>query len=108
MASSEKPSIAIIGGGLAGLTLSIGLTRHGISHNIYCSQLDREVESDGDGDEDDNWSEEEDVDREKIEVEDKVENDRKPTTGSKRRAEALQGHGPPLKKSKVRAAQPRI
>jgi salicylate hydroxylase len=28
-------SIAIIGGGLAGLTLSIGLTRHGIKHKIY-------------------------------------------------------------------------
>jgi len=27
--------IAIIGGGLAGLTLSIGLTRHGIKHKIY-------------------------------------------------------------------------
>jgi salicylate hydroxylase len=28
-------TIAIIGGGLAGLTLSIGLTRFGISHKIY-------------------------------------------------------------------------
>ena len=28
-------NIAIIGGGLAGLTLSIGLTRHGIKHKIY-------------------------------------------------------------------------
>jgi salicylate hydroxylase len=28
-------SVAIIGGGLAGLTLSIGLTRFGISHKIY-------------------------------------------------------------------------
>jgi salicylate hydroxylase len=37
MKSSEKPSIAIIGGGLAGLTLSIRLTRHGIPHKIYKS-----------------------------------------------------------------------
>ena len=28
-------TIAIVGGGLAGLTLSIGLTRYGISHKIY-------------------------------------------------------------------------
>jgi salicylate hydroxylase len=28
-------SIAIIGGGLAGLTLSIGLTRRGIKHKMY-------------------------------------------------------------------------
>lgn len=35
MEGAEHPSIAIIGGGLAGLTLSIGLTRHGISHKIY-------------------------------------------------------------------------
>jgi flavin-dependent dehydrogenase len=28
-------TIAIIGGGLAGLTLSIGLTRYGIPHKIY-------------------------------------------------------------------------
>jgi salicylate hydroxylase len=35
MSSSQKPSIAIIGGGLAGLTSSIGLTRHGIPHKIY-------------------------------------------------------------------------
>jgi salicylate hydroxylase len=35
MAVPEKPSIAIVGGGLAGLTLSIGLTRHGIPHKIY-------------------------------------------------------------------------
>jgi salicylate hydroxylase len=28
-------TVAIIGGGLAGLTLSIGLTRYGISHKIY-------------------------------------------------------------------------
>lgn len=27
--------IAIIGGGLVGLTLSIGLTHHGIKHKIY-------------------------------------------------------------------------
>jgi hypothetical protein len=74
----------------------------------YCSQLDREAESDGDEVEEGDWSEEEDEDREKIEVEDKVENDRKPTTGSKRRAEALRGHSPPPKKSKARAAQPRI
>jgi hypothetical protein len=75
----------------------------------YCSQLDREAESDGDEGEGegDDWSEEEDEDSEKIEVEDKVEKDRKPTTGSKRRAEALQGHGPPSKKPKPRAAQPR-
>jgi hypothetical protein len=73
----------------------------------YCSQLDREAESDGDEDEGGGWSEEEDEDREKTEVEDKVENDRKPTTGSKRRGEVLQGHGPPPKKSKARAAQPR-
>ena len=31
----STPSIAIIGGGLAGLTLSIGLTRHSIPHTIY-------------------------------------------------------------------------
>jgi hypothetical protein len=73
----------------------------------YCSQLDREAESDGHEDEGGDWSEEEHEDREKIEVEDKVENDRKPTIGSKRRAEALKGHGPPPKKSKARAAQPR-
>ncbi|PVH83254.1 FAD/NAD(P)-binding domain-containing protein [Cadophora sp. DSE1049] len=35
MANSEEPFIAIIGGGLAGLTLSIGLTRQGIPHKIY-------------------------------------------------------------------------
>jgi 2-polyprenyl-6-methoxyphenol hydroxylase-like FAD-dependent oxidoreductase len=35
MACPGRPSIAIIGGGLAGLTLSIGLTRYGISHKIY-------------------------------------------------------------------------
>jgi hypothetical protein len=73
----------------------------------YCSQLN-EAESEGEKDEEGDWSEEEDEDREKIEVEYKVENDRKPTIGSKRRAEALQGHGPPPKKSKARAAQPRI
>jgi salicylate hydroxylase len=28
-------SIAIVGGGLAGLTLSIGLSHHGIPHKIY-------------------------------------------------------------------------
>ncbi len=35
MAFQDKPSIAIVGGGLAGLTLSIGLSRHGIPHKIY-------------------------------------------------------------------------
>ena len=35
MPSPAKPSIAIVGGGLAGLTLSIGLARHGIPHKIY-------------------------------------------------------------------------
>ena len=35
MTGPKPPSIAIIGGGLAGLTLSIGLTRHGIPHKIY-------------------------------------------------------------------------
>jgi salicylate hydroxylase len=35
MARHEIPSIAIVGGGLGGLTLSIGLTRHGIPHKIY-------------------------------------------------------------------------
>ena len=35
MGHPKKPSIAIVGGGLAGLTLSIGLTRHGIPHKIY-------------------------------------------------------------------------
>ena len=37
MARSPPPdfSVAVIGGGLAGLTLSIGLTRYGISHQIY-------------------------------------------------------------------------
>jgi salicylate hydroxylase len=35
MAHQEKPTIAIVGGGLAGLTLSIGLTRQGIPHKIY-------------------------------------------------------------------------
>jgi hypothetical protein len=78
----------------------------------YCSQVDREAESDGDEDEDEDeegdWSEEEDKDGEKDKVENKVENNRKPTTGSKRRAEALRGHGPQPKKSKARAAQPRI
>lgn len=71
----------------------------------YCSQLDREAQSDGDEGAD--WSEEEDEDREKIEVDDEVANNRKPTAGSKRRAEALPGHGPPPKKPKARAAQPR-
>lgn len=33
--SPHIPPIAIIGGGLAGLALSIGLTRHGIPHKIY-------------------------------------------------------------------------
>lgn len=35
MAPQEEPTIAIVGGGLAGLTLSIGLSRHGLSHKIY-------------------------------------------------------------------------
>ncbi|TVY58140.1 6-methylsalicylic acid decarboxylase atA [Lachnellula suecica] len=35
MASPDISSIAIIGGGLGGLTLSIGLARHGIPHKIY-------------------------------------------------------------------------
>ncbi|KAG4432986.1 hypothetical protein IFR05_011530 [Cadophora sp. M221] len=35
MSSPEESSITIIGGGLAGLTLSIGLTRQGIPHKIY-------------------------------------------------------------------------
>ncbi|EPE35131.1 FAD/NAD(P)-binding protein [Glarea lozoyensis ATCC 20868] len=35
MLSHQKPTIAIVGGGLAGLTLSIGLTRKGIPHTIY-------------------------------------------------------------------------
>lgn len=35
MAKPDKPTIAIIGGGLAGLTLNIGFTRQGIPHNIY-------------------------------------------------------------------------
>jgi hypothetical protein len=74
----------------------------------YCSQLDYDAESEGEEDEEGNWSEEEDEDREKIEVEDKVENDRKPAIGSKRRAKGLQGHGPPPKKSKARGAQPRM
>ncbi|EXJ79532.1 hypothetical protein A1O3_07811 [Capronia epimyces CBS 606.96] len=33
------PLIAIVGGGLAGLTLSIGLSRHNITHKIYESAL---------------------------------------------------------------------
>jgi hypothetical protein len=75
----------------------------------YCSQLDREAQSDGDEDEDEgaDWSEEEEEDREEIEVDDEVDNNRKPATGSKRRAEALPGRGRPPKKSKARAAQPR-
>jgi len=35
MARLESSSIAIVGGGLGGLTLSIGLARHGIAHKIY-------------------------------------------------------------------------
>jgi 2-polyprenyl-6-methoxyphenol hydroxylase-like FAD-dependent oxidoreductase len=35
MAKTWQPSLAIVGGGLAGLTLSIGLTRQGIPHKIY-------------------------------------------------------------------------
>jgi salicylate hydroxylase len=35
MVQPTKPIIAIVGGGLGGLTLSIGLARHGISHKIY-------------------------------------------------------------------------
>lgn len=35
MSSPQKAPIAIIGGGLGGLTLSIGLTYHGIHHKIY-------------------------------------------------------------------------
>ncbi|KAK3078740.1 hypothetical protein LTS18_006728, partial [Coniosporium uncinatum] len=35
MSDSKPFTIAIVGGGLAGLTLSIGLARHGISHRIY-------------------------------------------------------------------------
>jgi salicylate hydroxylase len=35
MTLPEQPEIAIIGSGLAGLTLSIGLARHGIPHRIY-------------------------------------------------------------------------
>jgi salicylate hydroxylase len=35
MLSQQKPSIAIVGGGLAGLTLSIGLARRGLPHTIY-------------------------------------------------------------------------
>ncbi|KAH8590158.1 hypothetical protein B0O99DRAFT_521816 [Bisporella sp. PMI_857] len=74
----------------------------------YCSQLDHEAESDEDEDEECDWSEEEDDDREEDEVEDKIEKGRKPTTGSKRRAKAPRGRGPPPKKSKTRAAQPHI
>jgi len=33
--TTPDPPIAIIGGGLAGITCSIGLTRHGIAHKIY-------------------------------------------------------------------------
>ncbi|KAE8450780.1 hypothetical protein EG329_005693 [Mollisiaceae sp. DMI_Dod_QoI] len=74
----------------------------------YCSQLDREAESDWD----ENWSEREgeDEDEEKFENEDENEGDigdgRKPTTGSKRKAKAPQGRGRLPKKSKPRAAQP--
>lgn len=35
MSKQESTFIAIVGGGLAGLTLSIGLSRHGIPHHIY-------------------------------------------------------------------------
>ncbi|KAH7354903.1 salicylate 1-hydroxylase-like protein [Rhexocercosporidium sp. MPI-PUGE-AT-0058] len=35
MSRPHQPSIAIIGGGLGGLTLSIGLTHHNIPHKIY-------------------------------------------------------------------------
>jgi len=35
MSSNAPFSVAIIGGGLAGLTLSIGLTHHNIPHSIY-------------------------------------------------------------------------
>jgi salicylate hydroxylase len=35
MLSHRQPSIAIVGGGLGGLTLSIGLARYGIPHKIY-------------------------------------------------------------------------
>lgn len=70
----------------------------------YCAQLDRDAESDEEvvGD----WSEE-DEDRENIEVEGRVETDRKPLTGSKRKAEASLGHSNPSKRSKAMVAQPR-
>jgi salicylate hydroxylase len=36
MSTLQEPfTVAIIGGGLAGLTFSIGLTRNGVSHKIY-------------------------------------------------------------------------
>ena len=60
----------------------------------YCSQLDREAQSDLDEDE----GEEEDEHRYQ---------NRKPAAGSKRRAGASPSHGPPPKKSKATAAQSR-
>ena len=57
----------------------------------YCSQLDREAEPE--------WDEEDDDEYE-------TESARKPTTGSKRKAEAPQGQGRPTKKSNSGAVQP--
>ena len=37
--TGTTPPIALVGGGLAGLTLSVGLARHSIPHTIYESAL---------------------------------------------------------------------
>ena len=69
----------------------------------YCSQLDRDAMSDWDEeDEDEDGEEDEDED----EDDDDVRNDRKPTPGSKRKAEAPRSQGPLPKKSKAGATQP--
>ena len=69
----------------------------------YCSQLDRDAMSDWDEeDEDQDGEEDEDED----EDDDDVRNDRKPTPGSKRKAEAPRGQGRLPKKSKTGATQP--
>lgn len=61
----------------------------------YCYQLDREADSSSDDEEENDWGEEE------------GEDDKKPKTGSKRKAKTPQGRGRPSKKSKGGAAQPR-
>ncbi|KAG0648135.1 hypothetical protein D0Z07_5989 [Hyphodiscus hymeniophilus] len=77
----------------------------------YCSQLDREGRE-AESDWDENWSgrESEEEDEEKFANDDEnggeVGDNKKPITGSKRKAEAPRGRGRPPKKSKPGPAQP--